>query len=69
MYVLYAYYFSYAEVYFNSKVSINIFGNNNTENAFKVFYWFLCIAGWGIMYLGWACSEGVNGCLRFISYG
>ena len=74
LYVVYAYYFSYAEVYFNSKVSINIFRNNNTENAFKVFYWFLCllccvpngIAGWGIMYLGWACSEGVNGCLRFI---
>ena len=74
MYVLYAYYFSYAEVYFNSKVSINIFRNNNTENAFKVFYWFLCIlcvipngiAGWGIMYLGWVCSEGVNGCLRFM---
>jgi len=74
MYVLYAYYFSYAEVYFNSKTSINIFRNNNTENAFKVFYWFLSIlcvipngfAGWGIMYLAWACSKGVNGCLRVI---
>ena len=74
MFVLYSYYFSYAEIYFNSKTSINIFRNNNTENAFKVFYWFLCMlclipngfAGYGIMALAWVVSKGVNGCLRFI---
>jgi hypothetical protein len=73
MFALYTYYFSYAEIYFNSKTSINIFLNSTSEGAFKFFFWFVAIiclipnglAGFGIMAVGYAISDGANGCLRF----
>jgi hypothetical protein len=68
LFVLYAYYFSYAEIYFNSKVAIHIYQNDHTEGAFKVFYWFLVLlcsvpngfAGFGIGWVGWKIGKSVN---------
>src|SRR6202022_4424173 len=61
LYVVYAYYYNYAEIYFNSTIALNIFRNSNTENAFKAFFYILsllciipnAVAGWGFAMLGW----------------
>jgi hypothetical protein len=76
LFVLYAYYFSYAEIYFNSKVAIHIYQNDHTEGAFKFFYWFLALictlpnglAGFGIAWVGWKIGKGANmpRCLFYI---
>jgi hypothetical protein len=73
LYVIYAYYFNYAEIFFNSTVAMNIFRNDDTENAFKAFYWILALLclipnffiGYGFAMIGWGIAKGckMQGCL------
>ena len=81
LYVIYAYFYSYVEIYFNTRAAINVYRNSNTENAFIVFYWILALlctivnafAGYGFAMIGWGIKKacrmpGCVGCVWMIPW-
>jgi hypothetical protein len=73
IWAIFAYYLSYAEIYFNSKVAINIFRNDHTAGAYRFFYWAFALlacfpnalVGAGIGFVGYLIGKGLKlpGCI------
>jgi len=81
LYTVYVYFYSYVQVNINTRATVNVYRNDNTQNAFYAFFWILALlcsivnglAGCGLVAGCWKIAEEFHchpcaGCLWMIPW-